>query len=253
MKYLGKNFTYNSIEYSKFIALAEGNEAAAMLAGGYIELPTAPPSIAHRFVDGAWCDISVMRYFGTNRTLADGTLVGQLDHIVHLPPDEGDELIAKGYVEFPSAPPSAEHVFDYASGAWVLDTDKVKGRKIADTKTEAHRRILALVPAWTEANHERAQRNALMRSARLLRKKIDGTITAEEIAELNALDAVGAKIEAIRAASDLIEADIALAADPASFDVPTSARWPTQKTEKRGRPDRVSARPDPQSTVNESL
>jgi len=110
--------------------------------------------------------------------------------------------------------PSSEHKWDGAS--WAVDPEKVRARKVAETKAEAFRRILALVPGWTEANHERKQRNALMRSARLLRAKINGTITAEGTAEMDALDA----------ASDLVEADIAVSADPASFDVATSTRWP---------------------------
>lgn len=127
------------------------------------------------------------------------------------PQSEVDKLLADGWVEVSNLD---------------LTPDELRAQKVAEKKAEAHSRILALVPTWTEANHAREQRNALMRSARLLRRKIDGTITAEETAELNALDAIGAQIEAIRAASDLIEADIVVAADPASFDVAASPRWP---------------------------
>ena len=99
-------------------------------------------------------------------------------------------------------------------------------RKIIETKAEARRRILVLVGA-TEDNFIIKELNLMLRGVRLLKKKEAGTITLAEQSELDALDAKGAQIEAIKTASNLIEADIAVSADPANFNVTGSPRWPT--------------------------
>lgn len=74
--------------------------------------------------------------------------------------------------------------------------------KIAAVKAEAQRRILAKWPDWK-------QRNAAL-----------GLLEVSEVA------ACKKWIADVKAASNLIEQDIQASADPASFDVAGSARWP---------------------------
>lgn len=126
------------------------------------------------------------------------------------PQSEVDKLLAAGWVEVQNLDPT---------------TDERRALKIAGTKAEAFRRIL-LIAGANETDWLTKELNLLLRGARLLKKLKDGTITATEQTELNDLDAKGAQIEATKDASNLIEVDIAMAADPASFDVVNSPRWP---------------------------
>lgn len=139
--------------------------ATSLLAQGFEEYPTAQPSPVHRFIDGAWRDGSVARYFGTNRTLANGTVVGQFEATFNMPRDESDKLLAKGFAEFPNAPPSAEHVFDYAAGTWVHDTDpatvnkaKASAKARIDSKAEQVRaKYLTAAPLQSATYAEKAR------------------------------------------------------------------------------------------------
>ena len=112
------------------------------------------------------------------------------------------------------------------SGLAVLELGLVREHKSKAAKAEAKRRIIGLFPNATLENYRDKELTALMRGARLLKKKQAATITAEENTELDALDAKAAKLEAIIAASNLIESDIVASADPANFDVIGSLRWP---------------------------
>lgn len=99
-------------------------------------------------------------------------------------------------------------------------------RKKQDAKTEARNRIIALIPNATEENFVTKELNLLLRGVRLVKKKDAGTLTTDENVELDNLDAMGAKIEEIKAASNLIEQDVDLCQDPVNFDVVNSPRWP---------------------------
>lgn len=125
------------------------------------------------------------------------------------PESEGDKLLADGWIEVTS--------LDLSTAEWVA-------QKVAETKAEAKHRIIAVFPGANAENYRDKELTALMRATRILKK--GGTATTKEIADLDALDAMGAKLEAIIAASDLIEADIAASTDPANFDVVNSPRWP---------------------------
>ena len=97
---------------------------------------------------------------------------------------------------------------------------EARARKVAETKTEAQRRIYAIVPQWRQANFT-------ARAAELAYKRLNmGVLTPAEQAEMVAVAALWDKVKAIRTTSDFLEADIAAAADPASVDVANSPRWP---------------------------
>lgn len=107
-----------------------------------------------------------------------------------------------------------------------------RSRKLAATKTEAQRRILARYPQWKQANMQaRSDELGRVESGRYR----DGAgvlqpargLIAEEISELASFSAAWSWIKAVRVASDLIEADIRLNDDPANINVVTDSRWPT--------------------------
>lgn len=82
-------------------------------------------------------------------------------------------------------------------------------------KAEANRRILATMPDWK-------QRNLLARANELIRKEVKGTATAEESAELDALETAKWQVDTVRAASDAAEAAVdalTTVADVEAYDV----------------------------------
>lgn len=92
--------------------------------------------------------------------------------------------------------------------------------KVLETKAEAQRRIYAIVPQWKQAN-------LTARLGELHDKRLNGVaLTSAEQNEVTAGFALWDKAKAIRAASNQIETDIQASADPVSFDVAGSARWP---------------------------
>lgn len=93
--------------------------------------------------------------------------------------------------------------------------------KVAAVKAEAGRRILAIIPDWQ-------QRNLTARAA-VLAAKGQANWTADEAAEWSAGQALWNRANAIRTASNAIEADLAAIADGAAinaYDINHSARWP---------------------------
>lgn len=93
--------------------------------------------------------------------------------------------------------------------------------KIAETKGEAQRRIYALVPQWKQVN-------LTARAVELHQKRLDlVALTQDEQIEVAAIQTLWDKVKAIRAASDLIEADIRASANPTDFDVEGNPTWPT--------------------------
>lgn len=95
--------------------------------------------------------------------------------------------------------------------------------KIAEAKAEAQKRIFAIYPQWKQAN-------MTARAVELQDIWRDvGEWTAQEQAESTALKAAWDAVNAIRTASDLIEADLAAMTDwqtILAFDVQTSEHWP---------------------------
>lgn len=105
--------------------------------------------------------------------------------------------------------------------------DALKTEYIAKVKKDAHTRILALVPGWTEANHAEKQRNAISRGVQLLRKIATNTASPAEIAEADAIEAVFDGVQAIREASNTAEGAIAAAGDRAAI-LAAYAAWQAQ-------------------------
>lgn len=97
-----------------------------------------------------------------------------------------------------------------------------KASRIAETKAEAQWRIVPLAPTWRQVN-------MLARAVELNRNRVvNGALTADERAEETSLLDVWAKVKAIRAASDDLEASIAgmADADVAALDVTAWVGWP---------------------------
>ncbi|WP_306143023.1 hypothetical protein [Roseibium sp. MMSF_3412] len=84
------------------------------------------------------------------------------------------------------------------------------GLKAADVKAEASRLILAIAPDWK-------QRNYIARATELVRKvQTDGSLTTDEQNEETAMKALWAKVNAMRAKSDELEALSPIPADYAA-------------------------------------
>ena len=88
-------------------------------------------------------------------------------------------------------------------------------RKIAETKAQANRRILAILPEWKQRNY----------TARAVEKVAAGEVGDDE---WNAMNAAWTAIKSIRVASDAIEAEIAALTDEQAgkYDVAASNLWP---------------------------
>ena len=98
-------------------------------------------------------------------------------------------------------------------------TDWLK-TKIAEVKVEAQQRIFIVLPQWKQAN-------LTARLGEFHEQRLSGgTLTVGEQSEVTAGFVLWSKVKAIRAASDLIEADIQASTDPEKFDVAGSPRWP---------------------------
>lgn len=116
-----------------------------------------------------------------------------------------------------AAPPDARMAWDGA--AWTWPDAARRADLVAAVKTEAGRRILAILPDYK-------QRNLLARGLEL-HAKGPATWTEAEQAEWSAGHALWQRIKAIRLRSDEIEAALASldAAALAAFD-PAAANWP---------------------------
>ncbi len=88
-------------------------------------------------------------------------------------------------------------------------------RKIAETKAEANRRILAILPEWKQRNY----------TARAVEMVAAGEIGDDE---WNAMNAAWTAIKAVRVASDTIEAEISTLTDEQAgqYDVANNHKWP---------------------------
>ena len=87
--------------------------------------------------------------------------------------------------------------------------------KVQETKAEANRRILAILPEWKQRNY----------TARAVEKVASGEVGDDE---WNAMQTAWRQIKAIRIASDAIEAEIyALTdAEAGAFSPSISSHWP---------------------------
>lgn len=87
--------------------------------------------------------------------------------------------------------------------------------KVQETKAEANRRILAILPEWKQRNY----------TARAVEKVANGEVGDDE---WNAMQTAWLQIKAIRVASDAIETEIAALTDEQAgqYDVAASPLWP---------------------------
>ena len=92
---------------------------------------------------------------------------------------------------------------------------------VEDVRAEASRRMQHVVGARDAAHLQIVIANASREAIRLLRVTADRPWTEGEVARAAALEAADAAIEAIRAASNVLEA-----MDPVPADFATSAIWP---------------------------
>lgn len=94
------------------------------------------------------------------------------------------------------------------------ESDALKAGLIAETKAEANRRILAILPEWKQRNY----------TARAVEKVAAGEVGDDE---WNAMSAAWTAIKAVRVASDAIEAEIATLTDEQAgqYDVAASPLW----------------------------
>lgn len=141
-----------------------------LIPGGCIgtEPPTLAANEVARWANGVWSRVLDLR--GTAYWLADGSRHEITERGVDLPADALDQ----------PPPPPVEAV-------------------VRNIKAEAQRRIYAIAPAWMQAN-------LTARSAELLRIRIEnGSWTAEEAAEVQAIEGVWDKAKQIRAYSNELE------------------------------------------------
>ena len=95
------------------------------------------------------------------------------------------------------------------------ESEALKATLIAETKAEANRRILAILPEWKQRNY----------TARAVEKVANGEVGDDE---WNAMQTAWLNIKAVRVASDAIEAEIAALTDEQAgqYDVAASPLWP---------------------------
>lgn len=88
-------------------------------------------------------------------------------------------------------------------------------RKIAETKAEANSRILAILPEWKQRNY----------TARAVEKVAAGEVGDEE---WNTMQTAWGQVNAVRTASDAIEAEIAVLSDvdAGNYNVASNSLWP---------------------------
>ena len=120
-----------------------------------------------------------------------GTVIGwKFNH------QPGMETVNDVITKFPGGVPSQAD-----QDAWTTEYKAYKA--VIDTKAEAYKRIITIIPEWKQSNL-----NARMNE---LNKKvaIDGTpLTSGELVEVAAMDTIWTQAKDIRAKSDALEASI---------------------------------------------
>jgi len=98
--------------------------------------------------------------------------------------------------------------------AVVVEATQALMPTVEDVRAEAQRRMMALVGARDAAHLEIIITNGLREASRLLQKEVDGvSLSADEQARKVALTQIDAAFEAIRAASNVLEAMSPVPAD----------------------------------------
>ena len=131
--------------------------------------------------------------------------------------DAGIKFIVLDGVPTADDPEAAQAIIDSFDPLPAL-----KEKHIAAVKAEAQARILAIIPAWKQAN-------LTARAVELTAIRQDRAWTKEEQDEWNAGQAIWDHVKAIRAASDAIEASVAEDTDWQNLDtlkISEAAEWP---------------------------
>lgn len=158
------------------------------------------------------------------------------DIIYAIVDDPDQDFIVK--VDTPRPDPKLYISVENPDGTWavtprdpaVIITEQ-REAKVAGTKAEAQRRIFARYPQYKQANMQARHAEILAIESGHYRDQTGAlqaarSVTAAENAELASFCVAWVWVKSVRTASDLIEADIAISADPANFDVVNSPRWP---------------------------
>lgn len=118
-------------------------------------------------------------------------------------------------------PDAAFHALERDADGLLVLTQEMLAPSADDVRAEAARRMIALTGARDAAHLAVLISNASREAIRLLRIKAERPWTAEEAARAAVLEAADAAIEAIRAASNVLEA-----AQPVPADYRDAGRWP---------------------------
>ena len=123
-----------------------------------------------------------------------------------------------------SIQPKEGWAYDKKSKAFsdLYTVDFIKDERISKIKKLASDKILAIAS-------EHKQRNMVVRNIELLNKKIDQTITGEELEEIEANQLIWNDINAIRSASNIIEGQVKKIKDKEGFvhhHIECNDTWP---------------------------
>lgn len=139
--------------------------------------------------------------------------------------DKNHQTIRKiaGGAEYliPADPDNNDYQQIISSGQTILPYDEPTPTP-DDVRAEAQRRMIALIGARDANNLAIKIQNALRETARLLEKEVSGVaLTPQEKTRKQTLMTMDAAIEAIRAASNTLEA-----MTPVPADYTNDSRWP---------------------------
>lgn len=115
------------------------------------------------------------------------------------------------------------NAYNIVNGSVVLNPDAIitfdRQVKIAQAKELANIKIDKMVP-------ERKREHMLVESLMIINNRAQRPLSLSEQATLDSNESILLQIKSIRDASDAIEADILISADPENYDVSSSDLWP---------------------------
>ncbi len=112
------------------------------------------------------------------------------------------------------------------------DLADVRRARVLQTRREARRRILRLMPGWRLEDYPQRQLNLLMQVVRKM-YDVQRALAAGDVTRANTIldalaasAAIGDRLVAIRTSSDKIETAVMAAPDPVAYDVANENLWP---------------------------
>lgn len=108
-RHFAKPLSHNGIGYLKYTESTEDTTSAdVLIVGGYVEVPSVPPSMVHRFVNGEWSlSLNTLRHFYNPAT-------GSFSHSSELPPDD----VPAGLSEAATRPNGSAFVTENGGATW---------------------------------------------------------------------------------------------------------------------------------------